>query len=290
MKLTRSILFALAACVASGAGAQTKFVKFTEPNQKAFTAQIPAGWKTEGGVTLWSPDEAGAMNATESKVDWTVKKDDKGTVLARWLPDVNFIDMTGSPAGGMFQPGQQCNGCIVMPRLGPVNYLLKLVMPRAFPKATNVKVLNSVEVPAAEKALDDLRALLKVPLPLVYKAFLVAVEYDEDGVHYRQLMFAAIEDSIKLGVGLWKSRSACVFRAPAASFDATLPIFTKIHQSIEVNMQWLEAEMKAAEERTGVVSGTFKRIREADAEITKNRRDTNEAIMKQIQKVLTKVE
>ncbi|NLH98697.1 MAG: hypothetical protein GX446_04290 [Chthonomonadales bacterium] len=285
----RAVLAPLLVLSAYPCIAQVKFVKYQEPTQKAFTAMVPAGWKTSGGVTHWGPEVAGAMNATEAKVEWTVQSPD-GAIVGRWLPDVNFIDMTNSPAGGMFPPGSQCNGCISLPRMGPVNYLLKVILPRLAPNAQGVKVISQAEVPEAVKALDQLRALLGVTLPMVYQANLVAVEYTEGGKRYRQLMFAAIEDSIRLGVGLWKSRSTIVFRAPVGQFGDAVATLQQVHNSIQINMEWLAAEMRAAEERTGTVAGTFKRIREIDADIVKNRQQTNEAINKQIQRVLTKVD
>ncbi len=62
----------------------------------------------------------------------------------------------------------------------------------------------------------------------------------------------------------------------------------QVRNSIEIGMEWLSAEMKAAEERTGTMAGTFKRIREVDADIVKNRQATNEAINRQIQRILTR--
>jgi hypothetical protein len=281
-------LVATALGLSSAAMAQKGFVKFTEPNARAFTAQIPAGWKTSGGVVHWGPDVAGAMNAAEAKVEWTVQNP-AGTIRGNWLPDVNFIDMTNSPAGGMFPPGSQCNGCISLPRMGVPDYLVKVVMPRLCPNAQNLRVLSQVRVPEAEAALDKLRALLGVTLPLVYRANLVAVEYTEGGTKYRQLMFAATEDSVKLGVGLWKSRSTIIFRAPAAQFASGIATLQKVQDSIKVNTEWLAAEMKAAEERMGTVAGTFNRIRELDADILKNRQATNDAINRQMQKLLIEV-
>ena len=42
--------------------ADVQYTKFTEPNEKAFTALVPAGWQTEGGIVRWGPNVAGAMN------------------------------------------------------------------------------------------------------------------------------------------------------------------------------------------------------------------------------------
>jgi hypothetical protein len=89
---------------------------------------------------------------------------------------------------------------------------------------------------------------------------------------------------------MWKNRSTIVFRAPAAQFDTALPICMKVQQSVQVNMDWLAKEMEASAGRTNTVAGTFKRTRELDADMVRNRMETNDAINRQIQKILTKVE
>jgi hypothetical protein len=45
----------------------------------------------------------GAANAIEAKIDFTLKKDAKGSVQIHWLPDIYFVDMTGSLAAGMWK-------------------------------------------------------------------------------------------------------------------------------------------------------------------------------------------
>lgn len=243
----------------------------------------------EGGITHWGPDEAGVVNAIEDKVDWTVKSNAAGSVMAKWLPDVQFIDMSGSPAGGMFQPGQQCNGCVVLPRLGPANYLVQVVLPKVFPNARDVRLVTQSSVPGAEAAMDRLRAALNITLPIVYSSSLVAVDYTEGGTRYRQLMFVIIEDMAKLGLGLWKSRSTIVFRAPIAAFGRWLPTLQTVNQSVSVNPKWLIAQMKAADERTGSVAETMWHSRVMNKAILDSRQEATRSVNEKMQRLLIRV-
>lgn len=269
--------------------AQAGFRKFVEPREKAFTALVPTGWLTRGGIERWGPDHAGAVNATEAKVDFTVASDKAGTVMAHFMPDVQFYDMTGSPAAGMYRPGMQCNGCIVMPLMPVDQYLVRVVLPITNPRATDVRLLGSRRIPEIEKGCDQLRALLKITLPMTYRAGIVAVDYTEGAVRYRQVMFCITEDMSRMGLGMWKSRSTMLFRAPVARFGKMLPIFQKVQASVEVSPRWLLGEMKAATERTGEVAGTFAHSRELDAQITRSRRDTGEKVNRNMQSLLTEV-
>ena len=49
------------------------------------------------------------------------------------------------------------------------------------------------------------------------------------------------------------------------------------------------AEVRAAEQRTGTVAGTFKHGRDTDASILKERQRTNDGINRQIQRLLIQV-
>ena len=59
---------------------------------------------------------------------------------------------------------------------------------------------------------------------------------------------------------------------------------------MQIDINWLVSEMKAAAARTGQVAGVFDDTRKLDADIVRNRMMTNDAIQTQIQKILTKVE
>lgn len=84
------------------------FSRVSEPRENAFSLLIPKGWQTEGGIFRVDPTaQGGPAQSIAAKLDFAVKKDEAGTVMIRWLPDVLFFDMRMSPAGqmGMFPPG-----------------------------------------------------------------------------------------------------------------------------------------------------------------------------------------
>jgi len=53
-------------------------------------------------TTAWARSSrsvaGGAANSIAAKCDFTVKRDAQGSVLIRFLPDVLYIDLRGSPA------------------------------------------------------------------------------------------------------------------------------------------------------------------------------------------------
>lgn len=78
------------------------FQRVQEPKENAFSLLIPKGWKLEGGIFRVDPlTQGGPSQSIAAKLDFSVKKDNEGSVMIRWLPDVLFFDARYSPAGQM---------------------------------------------------------------------------------------------------------------------------------------------------------------------------------------------
>ena len=129
--------------------------KIHEPVQKAFTILKPQGWLVEGGITLWDPiASGGAANAIESKIDFTMKSDPGGTVQIHWLPDIYFVDMTGSMAAGMFPEGSFNNGMPVLHKMNATTFLQNHLAPYLHPNM-QVSVTDTRVLPEIEKFCYD---------------------------------------------------------------------------------------------------------------------------------------
>ena len=63
-----------------------------EPRQRAFSLLAPEGWMVDGGMFSVDPTRVGgAGNSIDTKCDLAVKRDPKGSVMARWLPSYNYV-------------------------------------------------------------------------------------------------------------------------------------------------------------------------------------------------------
>ncbi len=281
---------------AKGANGKTPrtvvFRRFAEPREKAFTALIPKGWKVDGGIIRLAPDVAGARNATGAKGDITLKRDDAGTILMRWLPDLWYLDTRGQPYEGLTRIGQVFNNVLVLPKLGVEGYLVQAVLPRVLPQARNVQVLSRAKLPK----LADLyaRGLLTLPAEarqsIHYDAGMVTLSFEEGGKQYKARMVAVVQDMGPLGVGLWQAQGTHVYRAPAGEFDAWLPVLGIIQGSVEWNTHWLRAEIRESIKREGLVTATEEYLRRVDQEIVRHRMETNAEIRNQMYLNLTNQE
>lgn len=261
--------------------------RVAEPRERAFTFEKPSDWLVDGGIVRFPPDAAGAVNATEAKLDITLRSDPAGTILARWVPDLFFIDATGSPAGPMFPPGSQMNGMISMPKMPAAVYLAKLVFPQCHPQARGAKILAAEPLPDLARKHADLARALGLPGGFSWDAAAITVQYEEGGIAFVERLVAVVEDWGQLGAGMWKSKETYLFRAPAAQFNAWLPIVQRIQGSVQLDRAWLVKELEAAAARGEQVAGTMRDVNRIADEIAAHRRATNETINQQMYETLT---
>jgi hypothetical protein len=166
--------------------------RIDEPVEKAFTILKPRGWKMEGGITRWDPvTMGGAANAIEAKIDFALKSDPSGTIMIHWLPDIYFVDMTGSMAAGMFPEGSFYNGMPVLHKMDAPTFLESHVAPYLHPTCSSPWT--------APRPLPEIVKLcyetdLAKELQSQYSSAVADFSYTENGVRYRERAFCIIQD------------------------------------------------------------------------------------------------
>lgn len=272
------------------------FQRQKEPNENAFTVLVPKGWKVEGGIFNVNPAQAGGPgNSMEPKCDLTVKNDNAGTVLIRWLPSYNYADLSGSPGfahtAGFFPPGSSYQGMEVrsMPK---VNDFLMDTFKKLHPRAKNVKVTQKEPLPELAtifrkltQSVNNSMAKLGLP-PITFTSGGLVIEYAEGNVRYKEAIITALADA-RGGAASWSNQYTLEMRAPLEEADKWKPVLDIIRQSIEINPRWLAAVQKAAAQRGQVVQDTMKHIQRIDKEIYENRQKTRSDIQHENYLVLT---
>jgi hypothetical protein len=105
--------------------------RVVEPREHAFSLLIPKGWRTEGGILRINPMTMnGAVNTIGAKVDFQVKRDERGTVLMHWLPEMTYKDPRRMGAAGFgFPVGSMYMGMKVYPIIPAFTFLQQVVFP-----------------------------------------------------------------------------------------------------------------------------------------------------------------
>ncbi len=274
---------------ASGKGERNIYNWVWELREKAFKVLIPQGWSVDGGIYRLDPVAMnGAANATEGKLDFKIMKDKQGKTMMRWLPEMFYIDMSMSPAGqmGLFQQGSFNNGMIVMPIMSAENYLTSSVFSYYHPNASNIRVKNTKKLPDLAKMVKNETKLI-MDLGFTYDAAMVEVEYTEDGINYEEQLVAAIVNMGAAAGGMWKNRYTFYTRAPKGQLKSVKPAFAHIGNSIRLNPQWVQKELKAVAANNDALLKTQREIIRIGNEITRHRQRTNEIIMQDAYNILT---
>ncbi|MDB4581634.1 hypothetical protein N9164_00640 [Draconibacterium sp.] len=286
-------LIYIMACSSHSVGQDKEIIYFKriyEPNEKAFSVLLPAGWHTKGGIFRLDPSViGGAGNAIAAKYDFAVYNNVNADVQIRWLPDYLFFDMRYSPAAGMFPAGSNYNGMEVRPKTDAVSFILNVAIPFAHPDISNVKKTGQKQLPGLANAYRNYAA--KMPMSTMnYDAALVKFEYNENGKQYEEIIMAVVEDWGQMGAGLWGNKNCMFLRAPKEELEKWAPILETIHTSVEIDITWLKGEINGQQVRGGKMLEVQQQMQNIDREITAHQQKINYEIHNDMYLTLTSQE
>jgi len=255
-----------------------------EPNEKAFTFLVPKGWNFKGGIFNVNPQtQNGPGNSMAPKCDLAVKKDDRGMVMIRFAPAWNYADLTYSPTGfSLFKPGQHYQGMLVKVLPTPKQFLTEMFQ-TSRPQATQVTVIAEDSMREMVEAIYRANQQINQQLqqmglkPNRYEGLAMLVEYTEGGQRFREVLRTVITDA-RTGAFMWTNEHTIQFRAPMNEFEAWKPALDVIHNSIELNPQWIAAATRAMDQRAKMARDTQRYINKVASEIVENRRRTHAEI------------
>ncbi len=256
------------------------FLRKSEPKENAFSILVPKGWQIAGGIHRVNPIANGPSNAISAKLDFAIKKDNAGTVMIRWLPDVLYFDARYSPAGqmGLFPEGSNYQGMTVLNIRTADNFITSIAFPYAHPNAQNIKV---VEKKNLTKVANNYSRRVKQAMPystMSYDASIVKFTYSENGIQFEELMISIIENWGQLGAGMWGNKETYFIRTPLNEFTKWEAIFSVIQSSVKLNINWLIGEIKGQATRSKTLIDTQKEVQRIGKEIAEHRQKTNDEI------------
>jgi len=257
------------------------FDRVTEPNENAFSLLVPKGWQIDGGIYRVDPtQQGGAAQSIAAKVDFTVKKDDAGSVMIRWLPDVLFYDAGYSPAGqmGLFPPGSNYNGMTVYPLISAKEFIPEIAFPYAHPNATNVKFFEQKNLRSvAQNYQQRMRALVPM-IDFSYDAAIASISYEENRIAYTEKMICIIENWGRAGAGMWGNKETFYIRTPKNELADYSSLLSVIQNSVIINKQWLAGELKGQQQRGEIMINTQREMQRIEQQITEHRQRTSAEI------------
>lgn len=267
------------------------FHRKNEPNENAFTFLLPENWNVSGGITRVDPNAAGGSgNAIEAKLYMKLTSPDSKAEMG-WLPDTRFFDMRRFPgqnlSASMFPDGSNYNGMTVMSIQEPVGFIRLVAVPFAHPHARNVQLTQVQQLPGLAEEFSKASATMLRGYRFNYKATIVTLGYTENNIQYLEKMVCIIEDFGQLGAGLWGNKETWYVRAEKSAFEANVPLFATIGNSVKLNPEWLSREIRSQMTNSSIVLQTQRDISRIDSEIAEHRAHTNSEINHQMYLNLT---
>jgi hypothetical protein len=221
----------------------------------------------------------------ECKFDLSVKKDPKGSVMIRWLPEMLCIDQKnawGNPEGAVF------NNTLVRRKRDPVAFMTQVAIPYAHPNALNINITESKELPGlASLYSSSVDPSMKMMTNMTYYAAMIGFNYEENNQKFSEKMVTVIEDYGINGGGLWKNRQTMLIRTPEGEMRKWDPVFQVIQNSGIWSLNWISGEVNGQRQRSGLIAATQKELQDIDNAINESRRKTSYEINKDMYLTLT---
>jgi hypothetical protein len=268
------------------------FQRKREPKENAFSILVPKDWQIEGGIHRVNPIESGPSNAIAAKLDFAIKKDNVGSVMIRWLPDVLYFDARYSPAGqmGLFPEGSNYQGMTVLNLMSAENFITSIAFPYAHPNANNVQIIEKKKLTNVANSYGK-RVKLAMPYSTMsYDVSIAKMTYTENGNQFEELMVSIIENWGQLGAGMWGNKETLLIRAPIGKLTDWEPVFSVVQNSIKINLQWLVGEIQGQAIRGEIAAKTQKEVEKIGREINTHRQKTNAEIHNDMYLTMTEQE
>lgn len=252
-----------------------------------FRMLLPEGWRFIGGAT-WKIDARHVAQLSRvdlvTPVELAFKIASPGErVVIQAYPEVHFADLRGSPAHamGLFPTGSDYGGFVVCPVVDPATYISEWVIPRQRGGLRNARILESRSLPSLVRRYDGetavyTRALQGVGAGAIsHQAAIVTVEHEVDGQSCHEAFVAVLGYLRTPGVILWSSRLNLSMRAPRDEVERWTPVIATVLNSIQFNQRWLGELLRVQKRAEGVIVDVDRFCQQVDADITRNRAETN---------------
>ena len=257
------------------------FQRVNEPKEQAFNLLIPRNWQVEGGIFRVNPlAQGGPSQSIAAKLDFAVKKDQAGSVMIRWLPDVLYYDARMSPAGqmGLFPQGSNYQGMTVYNLMPALEFIRRIAFPYAHPRAQNVQIVEQRNLPKVAGSYQQRMRALVPMIDYSYDAATITVTYQEGGQRYREKFMCVIESWGQAGAGMWGNKETFYIRTPENEFANWEAVFGIIQNSVQINRQWLVGEIRGQAQRGEIAIRTQQEMQRIEQEISTHRQRTNAEI------------
>ncbi len=215
------------------------FVNFTDPNENAFTINIPKDWQVSSNSGLIRPyiDAGVLLQATSPKNQGFLYISPYGVYT---LPN-DLLTLAGFTEGSYYDPSGGISTAMLVKKYTQAKDFLKEYIQQL---NIGARVLEVVDRP-------DL--INQNPISLITKQSAAEISYTANGLNYKLIAYIyLIEYS---GTGIWAA-TLFGYYSPENLFNETEYLVLKSEESFKVNPQWAAKEAQEVNTRAGIISST----------------------------------
>ncbi len=206
---------------------------------EAFRMIIPSDWKFEGGIR-WLLDSPSLPAVAQYRV-YNPQELQEFEVF----PNQPFFWTTNQMVLSLFPIGSKYFGNEVLPPMGALEALAKIVLPRFRNNVENLSIVSKESLPELAKALTS-GSRTQPGLNTSADGAKMKIEYVKDGLETEEEIYAVVERlsfPIQTMYGyatntIWFVDFIFSFKTEKGKFDECRKIFQTISHSIKVNPLW----------------------------------------------------
>jgi hypothetical protein len=262
--------------VTGGAPASSSFqwTRWQDPREGAFSFEIPAGWRIQGGLMRFAP--------TDIRTAWELLSPDGEIRLTGGDANIPYhtepnqmLAMTGFREGSWYSPGYGVRMLVRRYIPGPL-FAREYVSSRATPGCAPVQISDNRERPDAVSAINAIYARYQGFVSMRLTAGEASFTCQKAGRAMQGYYFAGTMHTQAMGMagGLWNVEYLYGYLAPPRRFAEAQQVMNHLLQTIQINPQWMAMQQGITANTSQIVSQTANAISETISQSYWSRQQT----------------
>jgi hypothetical protein len=231
--------------------ANINFTRFIDPNEGAFHCELPAGWKTQGGLVRKSTVDIRSfvrVSSPDGAIHLFVGDPDIGTFVT---PNPT-LEWTGFREGSSYSPGY-----------GNVMIVRRYVPGLQFAQEYGARFASAMGATGLEvrdaRPRPDLRPGQST-MAQAWNAGEVSFSCNLRGGEGAGYVLAATQLTAMYGSGLWNVVSLLGYAAPVGNVATANAVIDRMIRTFQINPNWAASQQQMTAQTTAIVSDTNEHV------------------------------
>jgi hypothetical protein len=238
------------------AGSSFQWVRWQDPREGAFSFEIPAEWRIQGGMMRFASVDTRAAWELLSP-DGQIRLTGGDAALPPHVEPTQMLAMTGFREGTWYSPGYGVK--MMVRRYIPGTYFAReYAMTRAAPGCAGIQITDSRDRADAVAAINAIYARYGTGIQSYLTAGEAAFTCQKGGVAMQGYYFAGTMRTTAAGMpgGIWNAEYLFGYTAPEGKMGVAQEVMNHVLQSVQVNPQWVAMQQGITANTSQIVTQT----------------------------------